>query len=191
VTPDARPVVVGLGGTPRSRSSTAVALRTALDAARTAGAQTALVDAEALQLPLYDPDAALTPEAESFLAEVQRADGLIIASPAYHGAPSSLVMNALDYIEVLRTDRRPYLDGRAVGCVVCASGWQAGVTTLVSLRSMVHALRGWPTPLGVAINSKEVALSQGREVTERIRAQLAILASQVVEFAVSQRHARR
>jgi FMN reductase len=143
-----------------------------------------------LQLPLYDPDAALTPEAESFLAEVQRADGLIIASPAYHGAPSSLVMNALDYIEVLRTDRRPYLDGRAVGCVVCASGWQAGVTTLVSLRSMVHALRGWPTPLGVAINSKEVALSQGREVTERIRTQLAILAKQVVEFAVFQRHAR-
>ena len=66
---------------------------------------------------------------------------------------SGLVKNALDYLEELRGDQRPYLDGRAVGLVAVARGWQASVATLGTLRQVVHALRGWPTPLGLAINS--------------------------------------
>jgi hypothetical protein len=66
------------------------------------------------------------------------------------------VKNVLDYVEDLRADIRLYLDGRAVGCVAMALGWQATVTTLTALRSIVHALRGWPTPLGAALNSVEV-----------------------------------
>ena len=37
--------------------------------------------------------------------------------------------------------------------VAVARGWQASVATLGTLRQVVHALRGWPTPLGLAINS--------------------------------------
>jgi hypothetical protein len=33
--------------------------------------------------------------------------------------------------------------------VVTAAGEQAAVTTLAALRSVVHALRGWPTPLAL------------------------------------------
>ena len=54
----------------------------------------------------------------------------------------------------------------------CASGWQAATTTLVAFRSIVHALRGWPTPLGVCINTTAPA----HEADE----QLAILGEQVV-----------
>ena len=72
---------------------------------------------------------------------------IIVASPAYHGGVSGLVKNALDYVEDLRDAKRPYLDGRAVGCIACAGGWQAAVATLTGLRSISHALRGWPTPL--------------------------------------------
>jgi FMN reductase len=63
--------------------------------------------------------------------------------------------NALDYVEDLREDERPYFDGRAIGCIVCANGWQATMTTLVGMRLTVHARRGWPTPLGVVINAAE------------------------------------
>jgi len=31
----------------------------------------------------------------------------------------------MDYLEDLRGDARPYLDDRAVGCIVCAHSWQA------------------------------------------------------------------
>ncbi len=42
---------------------------------------------------------------------------------------------------------------RSVGLIATAYGWQATGSTLATLRSIVHALRGWPTPLGAAINS--------------------------------------
>jgi FMN reductase len=178
-----RPVVVGIGGTLRAGSSTSRALEHALAAAEHAGAEVVLLGAEALQLPLYDPAGPENAAAERLLAEIRRADGLIVASPGYHGGPSGVVKNALDYLEELRTDERPYLDGRAVGVVVCAAGWQATITTLASLRSIVHALRGWPTPLGVAINSMEAPFGEDGRPCERVAAQLATVGQQVVEFA--------
>jgi len=42
-----------------------------------------------------------------------------------------------------------------VGCIATAAGWLGAVNTLGALRDIVHALRGWPTPLGAAINSAE------------------------------------
>ena len=104
---------------------------------------------------------------------VRAADGLIIASPGYHGSISGLVKNALDGLEDLRDDVRPYLDGRAVGLIVRADGPQAGDSTLAALRAIVHALRGWPTPLGV--------VQIGAEATDDQR--LALVAAQVVEFS--------
>jgi FMN reductase len=180
-----RPIVVGLGGTLRAGSSTGRALDAALAAAEEAGAEVVLLGAAALQLPLYDPTAPATDAVEQLIANVRRADGVIIASPGYHGGPSGLVKNALDYLEELRSDERPYLDGCAVGCIACAAGWQATTTTLISLRSMVHALRGWPTPLGVAINSIESPFGPDGSIHEAVQIQLEILGRQVTEFALA------
>jgi FMN reductase len=89
------------------------------------------------------------------------------------------------YTEDLRSDKRPYLEDRPVGCVVTAAGEQAAVTTLAALRSVVHALRGWPTPLGVTIvTSDQVFDTAGNCISPRIETQLRILSQQVVEFAL-------
>jgi FMN reductase len=186
VSRNGRPIVVGIGGTMRAGSSTEQALASALASAERAGAETLLLNASALQLPLYEPNISLSPQSVRLIAAVRRADGLIIATPGYHGGPSGLVKNALDYLEELRNDSRPYLDGRAVGCIVCASGWQATTTTLVTLRSIVHALRGWPTPLGVAINSLKSVVRESADSDSPIQAQLDLLGRQVTEFAFMQ-----
>jgi FMN reductase len=149
------------------------------------GAEGVMFDAFSLQLPLYDPAAAGLDAAYSLISEVRAADGLIIASPGYHGGPSGLVKNALDYLEELRTDERPYLEGRAVGCIVCAAGWQATTTALMSLRATIHALRGWPTPLGVAINSLEAPFGPDGFASAEIQLRLKTVGRQVVEFARS------
>jgi FMN reductase len=175
-------MVVGIGGTTRNSSSSERALRTALAAAERHGAQTELFAAEALDLPMYAPGAAeRTDKARRLVDALAKCDAVIIASPGYHGGPSGLIKNALDYVEDLREDVRPYLDGRAVGCIACASGWQASTTTLVALRSIVHALRGWPTPLGVCVNTT----APGPDVDE----QLSILGQQVVTLAQAHRTA--
>ena len=96
-----------------------------------------------------------TPKALELVGALRDADAVVVGSPGYHGAVSGLVKNALDYIEDLREDPRVYLDNTPWGCISCAYGWQAAVGTLGQLRSIGHALRAWPTPLGVAINSAD------------------------------------
>ena len=184
------PLVVGIGGSARAGSTTERALRMALEEAAEAGARTRCLGGRALaRLPFYGPDALeRTDAARELVASVREADGLILASPGYHGGTSGLVKNALDYLEDLRDDERSYLDGRAVGCVVTAYGWQACASTLSGLRATVHALRGWPTPLGVTLNTSEaIFLPDGRCLDEHARAQLALVGRQVVDFAVAHR----
>jgi FMN reductase len=183
-----RPLVVGIGGTTRAASSTERALALALGGAERAGARTRLIGAELLErLPHYSPETPTLTDAQHELIEaVRAADALVIATPGYHGGVSGLVKNALDTLEVLRSDERPYLDQRAVGCIVTAYGWQAAGTVLASLRSIVHALRGWPTPLGAAINTLETPFAaDGSCADAKVTEQLATVGRQATDFALA------
>lgn len=179
--------VIGLGGTYRPHSSTELALRIALDAAKSLGAEIELFGAEALDLPMYRPPQAgaeLGEKAKRLIEAIRGAHGVIIGSPGYHGVISGLVKNGLDYFEELRDDAHPYLDGRAVGCIATGAGWQATTTTMNGLRTIVHALRGWPTPLGVGINTTEVTFSaDGTCSSPQVTAQLRMVGEQVMHFA--------
>lgn len=175
---DAMPLVVGIGGSTREGSTTNRLIQDCLAQVAARGLRTASFVGPALApLPIYgDPerDAA----SDDLIEAVRAADCLVIGTPGYHGSLSGLVKNALDHLEPLRDDRRPYLDGRAVGIIVTASGWQACGTTLVAVRSSVHALRGWPTPLGVTVNT-----DQQEPDDPRVTGAIEILADQLVQFA--------
>ena len=185
-----RPLVVGIGGTTRAASSTERALRIALAGAEAEGARTRLFGGTFLHsLPHYAPEhGERTAEQLELIEAVREADAVIIATPGYHGGVSGLVKNALDTLEELSNDKRPYLDGRAVGCIVVADGWQACGSALAALRSIVHALRGWPTPLGATINSALQPFDDdGAFKDPRDAFQVETVARQVVEFALLQR----
>lgn len=149
-----RPYIVGIGGTVKPGSSTEQALEIALRAAREQGAEVELFGGVLLaQLPHYGlPEGQTSEAAARLVAAMRKADGVIIASPGYHGTISGLVKNAIDYTEDMVNDPRIYFDGLPVGLIATAYGWQATGSTLAALRSVVHALRGWPTPLGAGIN---------------------------------------
>ncbi len=180
-----RPLIVGLGGTTRPGSVTERILTVALDCVAALGAETALIGGAELQMPMYDPaETDFSPAALRLVDLIRRCDGLIIASPGYHGTISGMIKNAIDHIERLRDDPRPYLEGRAVGCLVSAHGWQATGTTLVALRSVVHALRGWPTPFGAAINAAQPLFDESGVCTNAVvRGQIELVGRQVLEFA--------
>ena len=180
------PLIVGIGGTVRTPSSSERALSLALAAAEAAGARTQLIGGEVLsRLPIYNPnDVEHPPERSALVDAVREADGVIVATPGYHGSISGLLKNALDSLEPLRDDARPYLDGRAVGCIVVADGWQACGSALAALRGIVHALRGWPTPMGATLNSAQQPFDEaGALKSERDVWQVEMVAKQVVEFA--------
>jgi FMN reductase len=183
-----KPYIVALGGTTRVGSSTQKALAVCLREIASLGGETHLVSGTDLDLPPYTPGAKLPLRARNIVAELRRADGVILGTPGYHGGISGLVKNALDYVEELRTDERPYLEGRAVGCVVTAAGEQGAVSALLALRSVVHALRGFPTPLGAAIvTAGEIFDTAGKCLSEKIDLQLKTLSRQVLTYAVLQR----
>ena len=178
------PYIVAVGGTLRPGSSTERAMQYVLDAAARTGARTKLISGPALQIPMYQPEnLERSDTARDLVAQLALADGIILGSPGYHGSISGLIKNALDYAEDLRADARPYFSGRAVGCIATAAGWPGAVNTLGALRDIVHSLRGWPTPLGAAINSSERVFDDtGRCLVPRVAHTLDIIASEVVGF---------
>lgn len=180
-----RLLILGIGGTPREGSSSERALATSLRAAEKHGAETVMIAGPELVLPMYNPgDSRRTPKAERLIELYRHCDGIVIASPAYHGSISGLMKNALDYCEDLRVGERVYFDGLPVGLIACAAGWQAGSQTLTALRAIVHALRGWPTPLGAALNTGSRLFDDCGECLDvSARLQLETVGHQVLAFS--------
>ena len=186
VDPASPPLVVGIGGTIGGISSTERALRIALDAAEREGFRTRMFGgADMARLPLYDPRAtSRTADEEAFVDAVRQASAVIIASPGYHGSISGVVKNALDLLEETARDERPYLADMPVGLIATAYGWQATGSTIAALRSIVHALRGWPTPFAAAINTQITKFdAEGGASDPAVVEQLGIVGRQVARFA--------
>jgi FMN reductase len=184
--------IVGIGGSTRERSSTELLVQAVLNAAERRGAMTSLYAGPALMLPAYEQTPDCATAAAPLIADVRRADAIVVGSPGYHGTLSGLVKNVLDFLEELRGDDAPYLEGRAVGCVSTAYGWQAAVNTLTTLRQVVHALRGWPTPLGIAVNvAGGLVGDDGCFVDPRLGDSVEVMADQLVDFARAMHSSKR
>lgn len=158
----------------------------ALRRAEQLGAETRLLGGAFLgSLPMFDPRPGDPCDAQRELTSaVRAADGLIIASPGYHGSISGVIKNALDTLELTAAEPAPYLCSKPVGVIVTAVGSQAAGTTLMSLRAIIHALRGWPTPFGASLGGAGSLFDEAgacREPKDAI--QLDTVAEQVMDFA--------
>lgn len=181
--------VVALGGTPFAQSSTENALNLAARSASASGAEVVTFGGSFLaSLPNYlTVPVSECRQAIEIIDAIRRCDGLLIASPGWHGSIAGFIKNALDYLEETAKDRKPYLDGVSVGLIANAYGPQAATNTLATMRCIIHALRGWPTPLGVCVSSVPGLFVDGKCTDERISNQLEMVGKQVVEFAVARR----
>jgi FMN reductase len=172
------PHIVALGGTLRAESTTGRLLAAALEIAEARGARTTLLTGDDIAFPHYEPGNADSHAAIGrYLAALRTADAIIVGSPGYHGTLSGLVKTALDYVEQLRADERVYFDGLPVGLIATAAGWQAAVSTLQALRTITHSLRGWPTPMGLAINTAEPG-----DAIAKCNPQMDVMVGQIFDF---------
>lgn len=178
-------LIVALGGTTRPESSTERVLGLAAEAAAAQGADVRTFGGAYMAgLPHYrGPD--WTPDkGREMIEAVRAADGILLATPGYHGTVSGMVKNAIDYLEELATDTRPYLEGRPVGLIVTAFGHQAANSSMTTLRTIAHALRGWPTPFGAALRISPASFdAEGCFLDEDSAAQLRLVGSQVAHAA--------
>ncbi|WP_419913912.1 NADPH-dependent FMN reductase [Hoeflea sp.] len=191
--PDHSPFIVGIGGTTRAHSTSENLVRTALHHAEEAGAEAKMFSGPDLMMPIYDvSDTNRDKKQQAFVDALRRCDGIIMCSPGYHGSISGHLKNALDYTQDLADDPKAYFGARAVGCIAVGAGHQGANSTLSHLREIVHALRGWPTPLGITVNSTEKRYfdSDGACLDEGLDQKLRYMARQVVVFAVMRFTAR-
>lgn len=186
------PLIVGIGGTMRAGSTSEMALNAALGMAAKLGMRVRMFAGAALVMDAYEPGTVTrSTNAIALVAALREADGVLMSSPSYHGSISGLLKNAIDYTEDMRGDERPYFDDRAVGCIVCADGAQAMGSTLFAMRSIVHALRGWPTPYAAALSSGLRPFDANGDIKDlEVARQLKMVVSQVVEFAQRAQHSR-
>ncbi|MCX6432422.1 MAG: NAD(P)H-dependent oxidoreductase [Actinobacteria bacterium] len=160
--------ILAIGGSTTPMAASERALRIAAEAATEAGAEVTFVTGRTLMLPIYDTESTeRTPATSELVAAFRASDGVLIASPGYHGSISGMVKNALDYAEDLRYDERPYLEDRAVGLIAVAPGWQTAINDSAGL-------------IGEDTAGTDAAIAR----------QLHTLGEQVVSFATAHRASR-
>ncbi|MFD2701769.1 NADPH-dependent FMN reductase [Paenibacillus shunpengii] len=94
------------------------------------------IDLSKIQLPLFSPDNwDFHSDAKRVLNAIEEGDGLIIATPEYHGSVSGALKNALDYITASQ------VAGKAVLSVSSAGG-PLGVSSLSHLQAIIRNLHG-------------------------------------------------
>ena len=181
----ARPIrVVGIGGSLAPGSASLAALKAALGGAAHAGAETELFDLRRLNLPFYLPGTTDIPTAARELAEaVYRAQGLLWASPMYHGTVSGAFKNAVDWLQLLAGREPPFLTDKVVGLISTAGGVQ-GLQAVNTMEFIVRALRGWAVPLVMPIPYASQAFDEaGAPRDARVGDQLRALGAEVVRAA--------
>lgn len=157
--------VLALGGTLDADSSCLRALQIALTGAAQAGAEVELLRLHELALPLY-VHGTTPPEGALRLVEaVRRADGLVWASPLYHGTVSGAFKNALDWLELLAKDPRPYLSDKPVG-LICTAGGAQGMQAINTMEFAVRSLRGLTVPLVAPVAKAWQAFDADGEATD-------------------------
>jgi FMN reductase len=176
--------IVGLGGSMSRASKSRAALRTALEGASNAGAETRLLDIRELDLPMYNPDDDdPTDSAAQLIESCYAADGLIWSSPMYQGTISGALKNALDWLHVLGQRDPPFLHDKVIGLISAAGGTQ-GLQAINTMEFAVRALRGWAVPYVVPVASAARVFDRtGRIQDEGVELQLKTLGAEVVRVA--------
>ena len=140
--------VVGLASSARPGSASGAALRRVLACAGRLGAETALVDLQRMRLPFCNGDKHEPwddyPDVTRLRETIRRADGIVLATPEYHGSLSGALKNAIDLLDF------PHVEGK-VFAAISALGGRPNSNALNHVRTIVRALRAWMVPEQVAI----------------------------------------
>ncbi|MEM8720072.1 MAG: NADPH-dependent FMN reductase [Cyanobacteria bacterium P01_G01_bin.39] len=153
--------IVGITGSLRPDSYSAIALQQAISRVGALGAETEILDLREMKLPFCNggseyPD---YPDVEVLREKVKTADGLILATPEYHGSVSGVIKNALDLMSF------EHLSGKVAG-LISVLGGQSNSNALNDLRIIVRWVHGWVIPEQIAIAQAWQAFDQSGKLKD-------------------------
>ena len=153
--------VVGIIGSLRSDSYSALALHQAMKRIEKLGATTEILDLREMKLPFCDGGQEYPgfPDVETLREKVKAADGLVLATPEYHGSVSGVLKNALDLMSF------EHLSGKVAG-LISVLGGQSNSNALNDLRIIVRWVHGWVIPEQIAIGQAWQAFDEFGKLKE-------------------------
>ena len=169
--------IVGITGSLRTDSYSALALQQAIDRVRALGAEAEIIDLREMKLPFCDggneyPD---YPDVEIMREKVKTADGLILATPEYHGSVSGVLKNALDLMSF------EHLSGKVTGAISVLGG-QSNSNALNDLRIIVRWVHGFVIPEQIAVGQAWQAFdSSGKLKDEKLAQRFDAFAQSLVD----------
>lgn len=153
---------VGIGGSLRADSHSYQALNVAAERVRSLGAEVEVIDLRTLDLPFCrgGQDEYLDyPDVARLRQAVKQADGLILASPEYHGSISGVLKNALDLMSFEQ------LSDKVTG-LISVLGGQSNSNALNDLRVIMRWVHAWVIPEQVAIGQAWGAFDQNGQLRD-------------------------
>ncbi|WP_036717988.1 NADPH-dependent FMN reductase [Paenibacillus harenae] len=166
-----------IAGSNRTNASSTCLLRYIEGLLKNRKISVTLVDLREQPLPFFSPDEQeLHPNVQRVLEAASNADGLILATPEYHGSVSGLLKNALDYMNA------GHVAGKAVLSVSSAGG-PVGVSSLTHLQTIVRNLHGVNCPEWISIGYGSNAFDpDGAPLDEGMRSRIQNAVEQFVEL---------
>jgi FMN reductase len=169
--------IVGIGGSLRADSYSQLALKLAAQRIEALGAEVEILDLREMQLPFCngEDDYPDYPDVEKLRNAVQQADGLILATPEYHGSVSGVIKNALDLMSF------PQLSDKVTG-LISVLGGQSNSNALNDLRVIMRWVHAWVIPEQIAIGQAWKAFTEdGKIVDEKLSQRFDLFAQSLVE----------
>ncbi|WP_319421295.1 NADPH-dependent FMN reductase [Pleurocapsa sp. FMAR1] len=172
--------IVGIVGSLRTDSYSALALQQAADRVEALGAEVDILDLKEMKLPFCDggneyPD---YPDVDVLRDKVKAADGLILATPEYHGSVSGVLKNALDLMSF------EHLSGKVTGAISVLGG-QPNSNALNDLRIIVRWVHGFVIPEQIAVGQAWQAFdSEGKLKDAKLAERFDAFAQSLVDYTV-------
>ncbi|NJK61476.1 MAG: NAD(P)H-dependent oxidoreductase [Synechococcaceae cyanobacterium SM2_3_1] len=169
--------IVGIGGSLRENSHSYRALELAIERVAKLGAAVQILDLRQMTLPFCQGsgDYEDYPDVARLRETVKAADGLILATPEYHGSVSGVLKNALDLMSF------EHLEGKVVGAISVLGG-KSNSNALNDLRLISRWVHAWVIPEQIAIGQAWQAFNdQGQIQEEKLRKRFDTFAHSLVE----------
>jgi FMN reductase len=169
--------IVGIAGSLRTGSYTQLGLQVAAQRVEALGAEVEILDLRKLRLPFCDgsqdyPD---YPDVQKLRDTVLLADGLILATPEYHGSVSGVLKNALDLMSFEQ------LSGKVAGLISILGG-QVNSNALNDLRIILRWVHCHAIIEQIAIGQAYAAFnSEGKLLDEKLSQRFDLFAQSLVE----------
>ncbi|MEM8806599.1 MAG: NADPH-dependent FMN reductase [Cyanobacteria bacterium P01_G01_bin.38] len=138
--------IVAISGSLRPGAYSYQALQQATRRLEALGATVEVLDLRSLTLPFCNggDDYGDYPDVARLRAAVKAADGLVLATPEYHGSVSGVLKNALDLLSF------EHLDSKVAGGISVLGG-QSNNNALNDLRVILRWVHAWVIPEQIAI----------------------------------------